>query len=259
MCKEEVLDNFEKAVSDYLTIINHSLVIHYLLLRGEKVAFDELYNKFGPDVVEELDDLLKARMITKYTKQDKTSYMALDFNALVYLARSKGNLYDQRFYNRMKNNYTTQSLIDRVLSGEHSVEVVNNFVNESKKVKVKFIKGSDSNLNGIKKWDITGRKADQYKRGNWNWVRKVVDKWPESSSRKPELIIKVLVWDMGGKPVHDSLGQEFVASDLKGAKFYAKDLVASKQSIMTVVEGRVIMPFEKDQVVTFGTFEPDEK
>jgi len=168
-------------------------------------------------------------------------------------------LYDQRFYNRMKNNYTTQSLIDRVLSGEHSVEVVNNFVNESKKVKVKFIKGSDSNLNGIKKWDITGRKADQYKRGNWNWVRKVVDKWPESSSRKPELIIKVLVWDMGGKPVHDSLGQEFVASDLKGAKFYAKDLVASKQSIMTVVEGRVIMPFEKDQVVTFGTFEPDEK
>lgn len=67
-------------------------MIHYLLLRGEKVAFDELYNKFGPDVVEELDDLLKARMITKYTKQDKTSYMALDFNALVYLARSKGTI-----------------------------------------------------------------------------------------------------------------------------------------------------------------------
>jgi hypothetical protein len=151
----------------------------------------------------------------------------------------------------------SKEMINRVYRGEDPFDVINNIVNESKKgVKVKFVKGN--NLNTIKKWDLTGRKGDQYKRGNWTWVRGIVKKWPSSSSRKPKLVIKVLVWDIQGKPVHDSFGQEFVASDLKGAKFYAKELVRTQQARLTSIEGRVIMPFEQDQVVQFGTFEPDE-
>lgn len=92
MCKEDVLDNLDAVVSDYLTVIDYSPTLHYLLIKGHRVLFNELYDKFGPEVIEELDNLLEGRMLTKYTKKGEVSYMALSFNALVYLAKSKGTI-----------------------------------------------------------------------------------------------------------------------------------------------------------------------
>lgn len=117
--------------------------------------------------------------------------------------------------------------------------------------KVKFTKGYGK----IRKWPLTGRKADQYKTTeDWNWVRRLVAKW--KGSRKPTLVINVLVWDPQGKPAHRALGQKFLADDLTSAKKYARDLVALGDARMTSVEGRVLMPSESDQVIQFGTYEP---
>jgi hypothetical protein len=97
--KEEIVkmngDNgevFDLIISDYLTIIDYSPVLHYLLITGHRVSFDEIYDKFGSEVIEDLDNLLDGRMITKYTKKNKTHYTALTFDALVYIARTKGNI-----------------------------------------------------------------------------------------------------------------------------------------------------------------------
>jgi hypothetical protein len=145
------------------------------------------------------------------------------------------------------------NLIDSVASGMSPADAIDECVLDEAKVKVSFEKGHEGS---ISKYPLTGRKADQYKSGNWNWVRGLVKKW--KGSRKPRLVIKVGVWDLDGKPAHNTLGQEFTADDLAAAKKYARDLVASGQARMTDVEGRVIMPYEQDQVVHFGMYQPVE-
>jgi len=185
---------------------------------------------------------------------------ALDLIEQVIQGESPSELIEKVSYAydiRLDQNIRTGPVV-KLTSGHFGVASAHNYateyVCEAKKVKAVWSKGATRA--SIRKWPLTGRKADQYKDGTWAWVTKLVDNWSSSSTRRPKLVINVLVWDMDGKPVHKKLGQEFTAKDLKAAKSYAKKLIEDGLSRMTSVEGRVIMPYEEDQIVNFGTFEP---
>lgn len=108
----------------------------------------------------------------------------------------------------------------------------------------------------LTRWDLTGRKQDRYKRVDFPWVKKLIEKW--TSSNRPELWIQVYAWGPNGKAAHDLMGKEFKYTDLKAAQTYAKELVASGKASMTLVEARVRVYSKEHVVKTFGRYEIQE-
>jgi hypothetical protein len=100
-------------------------------------------------------------------------------------------------------------------------------------------------------------KSQEYQTANWKWVVGRVAKWKGSS--KPDLFIKVTVWDEEEKPANPKLGKNFSSNQLNKAKQYAKDLVDSGKAVMVDITGMATFPYEGDKVIEdFGSYEvPD--
>jgi hypothetical protein len=124
-----------------------------------------------------------------------------------------------------------KQLIEQVMNGVDPVSAIY----ESGKVVVKELHPADKETR-VAKYEITGRKGDQYKKATWDWLLKSIPRedWP-----KYGLEVKVLVWQTDGKAAHDQYGQVFTPDkpSVRSAIKYAKKLIEDGIANMAEVVG----------------------